>query len=208
MDAALPYVLTGLALGLGAGLTPGPLMTLVISETLQHDLRDGAKVALAPLLTDLPIVAASLLVLSRLTEQHLVLGTLSLIGALFLAYLAYENLAAPPLRIRAEAVTARSLRKGMLANVLNPAPYLFWATIGGPTTLEAAAIGLGASLGFVGGFYGCLVGSKLLLAVLVERARGFFHQRVYRSIVRVLGLVLLLFAFQFLREALIYWDWW
>ncbi|MBT4876955.1 MAG: LysE family translocator, partial [Desulfobacula sp.] len=43
------YLTIGMVLGLSAGLAPGPLLTLVISETLLHDIRAGIKVAMAPL---------------------------------------------------------------------------------------------------------------------------------------------------------------
>ena len=45
-----------LVLGLAAGFAPGPLLVLVISETLQHSTRAGIKVAFAPVITDLAIV--------------------------------------------------------------------------------------------------------------------------------------------------------
>ena len=37
MDASLPFLLSGLLFGLVAGMSPGPLLTLVISETLRRD---------------------------------------------------------------------------------------------------------------------------------------------------------------------------
>jgi len=56
-------------LSVSAGFAPGPLLTLVISETLQHDIKSGVKVALAPIITDLPII-----ILSKLTNFHDILG--------------------------------------------------------------------------------------------------------------------------------------
>jgi hypothetical protein len=48
------FLTIGIILGLSAGFAPGPLLTLVISETLQHNINSGVKVALAPIITDLP----------------------------------------------------------------------------------------------------------------------------------------------------------
>ena len=53
-------LLTGVIFGLSAGFAPGPLLTLVITQTLKHNIKEGVKVALAPLLTDLPIILAAL----------------------------------------------------------------------------------------------------------------------------------------------------
>ena len=44
------FLTIGTILGLSAGFAPGPLLALVISETLQHDIKSGVKVALAPII--------------------------------------------------------------------------------------------------------------------------------------------------------------
>ena len=66
MDPPATFLLSGILLGLSGGLTPGPLLTLVVSETLCHDIEAGIKVALAPLITDTPIVLVTVYVLNRL----------------------------------------------------------------------------------------------------------------------------------------------
>ena len=48
----------GAALGLTAAATPGSLQTLLISETLWGGFRRGARITLAPLITDAPIIVA------------------------------------------------------------------------------------------------------------------------------------------------------
>ncbi len=53
-------IVTAAFLGLSGGLTPGPLLTLVVSETLKYGTQAGIKVSLAPLLTDTPIILAVL----------------------------------------------------------------------------------------------------------------------------------------------------
>ena len=68
----------GVVFGLAAGLMPGPLLALVIQQTLRHGPGEGIKVAAAPLLTDLPIVAAALFALDRLVDADGVLGAISL----------------------------------------------------------------------------------------------------------------------------------
>ena len=52
---AWALVSAALIMGLGEGIKPGPLNTLVITETLQHDWRAGTKVAISPLITDAPV---------------------------------------------------------------------------------------------------------------------------------------------------------
>ncbi len=50
------FVTVGILLGLSAGVAPGPLLTLVVSETLSGGVGAGVRVALSPLLSDLPII--------------------------------------------------------------------------------------------------------------------------------------------------------
>ena len=61
------FISIGMLLGLSAGFAPGPLLTLVISETLSHDVKSGVKVALSPVFTDLPIVIITLTLLAQLS---------------------------------------------------------------------------------------------------------------------------------------------
>ena len=68
--SAWALVSAAVLMGLGEGLKPGPLNTLVISETLQHDWKAGMKVSLSPLITDAPIITLSALmwVSSNITQ--------------------------------------------------------------------------------------------------------------------------------------------
>ena len=132
------YLLTGVVLGLSAGLAPGPLLTLVIAETLRLGIRAGLSVAMAPLLTDLPIILGSLFILAKLSNFNLVLALVALAGAVFVAYLGIDLLRLKPV---AEPVAARhpqSLKRGVVTNLLNPHPYLFWLAVGAPTVLKAS----------------------------------------------------------------------
>ena len=190
----LTYLAMGVVLGLSAGFAPGPLLTLVISETLQHNLRAGLKVALAPLITDLPIVLAVFLVLRQVDDFAPFLGILALGGSIFLLILAWQNLTQAGPDISLEPLPERSWRKGILANFLSPHPYLFWLSVGGPTLSRALEIHALAAALFVFGFYLCLVGTKLLLAWMTARSKGFIRGRWYLWSMRILGLLLVLLA--------------
>ena len=82
----------GTVLGLAAGFSPGPLTFLVVSETLRHGLRAGVKVSLAPVLTDLPIIVAAVLLLDRLLVYPALYGIIALAGGILLLYLGIGSL--------------------------------------------------------------------------------------------------------------------
>ena len=197
--ALLPFLSAGLLLGLSSGLAPGPLLTLVAAETVRHGLRAGIGVALAPLLTDAPIVLATFMLLRPLSDRALPLALLHLAGGLYLAWLALESLRFRGVEPLA-TVAAGSLWRGVIANILNPSPYLFWLAIGAPTLLAAWRQGWPAVAAFIGAFYALLVGTKVLLALLLARVRGTLRSRSYIGLMRALGLLLLVYALLLLGE--------
>ena len=203
----LAYLLPGLALGLSAGISPGPLLTLVMTQTLKHGVREGIKVSLAPLMTDLPIIVVALFILERLTALDLILGVISLFGAGYLFYLGYESLIFKGDMSAHRAEAPNSIRKGIVANFLNPSPYMFWFSIGGPLMLKAFNVKPLAAALFIIPFYCLLVGAKCVVAIVAGRSRHFLKSRAYVYTVRILGLVLCLFGLMFVKDALVYFKW-
>ena len=198
----MEFLTMGLALGLYAGWAPGPLLALVVSETLRHDVASGMKVAVAPMVTDLPIILLTVFVLSRFSRFHGVLGGISLIGGGFLLYLAYGCLRTKGIDLEIRKERTGSLARGILVNALSPHPYLFWFSVGAPIIVRAMKQGVQAPLAFVAGFYVLLVGSKIALAFLVGRFKAFLSGRAYRMIMGFLGVMLIVLAAALFREGL------
>lgn len=192
--------------GLSGGLSPGPLLALVIAETLTRGRRAGLAVAGAPLITDGPIIGVAVFLLGRIQDSGPALGLVNLAGGALLASYGFAGLRAATPEID-EAATSRSawgsLGKGVAVNLLNPSPYLFWLTVGAPTLLAAYDKGLAAAGCFLAVFYLGLVGSKAALAVLVARSRDVLGGRGLLWANRVLALVLLTFAALFIREGMV-----
>jgi threonine/homoserine/homoserine lactone efflux protein len=197
-------LVAGIVFGLSGGISPGPLLTLVISETLNHGVGAGVRVAMAPLITDVPIVGVVLLLLSRLTDAEPILGVISILGAVFLGGLGVRGLSFEGAVLEEGKPVSRSLAKGVATNFLNPSPYLFWSTIGGPTVIRTSAQGAVIAVAFVVVFYIMLVGSKVAVAVAVGRSRRLLHSSVFVWLNRGLGIVLLVFAALFLKDGLRY----
>jgi threonine/homoserine/homoserine lactone efflux protein len=198
----LAFFVTGCVFGLAGGVTPGPTTAVIVAQSVRFGFIDGLKVAVAPLLTDAPIIALSVLLVGQLAKVQHVLGAITLLGAAFLLYLAVETFRARGVDVDTENVEPRSITKGVLANALNPHPYLFWLVIGAPMLLKATAVSTLAIVVFLCGLYSCLVGTKILVAALAAGSRGFLKSRGYIIINRVLGAALAVFALLFLRDGL------
>ncbi|HOW67634.1 MAG TPA: LysE family translocator [Candidatus Paceibacterota bacterium] len=199
-------VVSATLLGLSAGLSPGPLMALVLSQTLRHGTREGCKTALAPLITDAPIILCALLLATSLAHFKTLLGVLSLAGGAYVLYLAWDSLKARPLDLTSagNSTPPLSWRKGILTNLLSPSPWLFWFTVGAATLTKAQSSGWIVVCCFFAIFYSFLCGSKTVLALLAGRSRTFLSGRNYSLILQGLGFCLIAFALLLFRDGLRY----
>lgn len=194
---------TGMVLGLAAGFAPGPLLALVLAQSIRHGTREGLKVAAAPLLTDVPIVAAATtLVAAAAGAAGGLLGAISLAGAAFVAYLGIESIRTTGVQAGRPDEAPRSWVRGAVVNALSPHPYLFWVTVGAPTLIRAWGTGPGSAVAFLAGFYACLVGAKVLVAIVAGRSGGRLRGGTYRAVMAVLGGLLLVFAARLAIEGL------
>lgn len=201
-DVSVPYLTMGAFFGLTAGISPGPLLTLVITETLRHNKKEGIKVALAPLITDLPIILVTSLIFSRITQYNLLLAIISFLGGIYFAWLGYETIKARGIDIDSGNPKPDSLKKGIIANFLNPNPYIFWLTAGIPNAFRAYDKSLMTVILYFMLFYLMLTGSKILVAILSERSKSFLKGSIYRITMIVLGSALLAFSVYFFYEGI------
>ena len=187
-------LIAGITLGIYAGLVPGPLLVLLISQTLKHGHREGVKVAFSPLITDIPIIIVSLILLSFVAGYNLILGIISIFGGLYIFYLAYESFKTKGLPGDVDIEKPNSLKKGVTINFLNPSPYLFWITVGGPLIITTYTGNIFSPLVFIVSFYAFLVGSKIVLAFAAGKSRDLLTGRPYLYIMRTLGVAMVIFA--------------
>ena len=195
-------LVSGVLLGFSAGLSPGPMLALVLAQTLRHGSREGCKIALTPLVTDAPIILVALALAAKLAELRPLLGIVSIAGAVFVLYLAWESVRPVRQAAEASAERPRSWFKGIVTNLLNPHPWLFWLTVGAAILAKAMAQSWLVAVAFLFGFYLLLVGSKVMVALLAGRSRNLLAGRPYQAAMRVLAVLLALFALLLFREGL------
>jgi threonine/homoserine/homoserine lactone efflux protein len=149
-----PYLLQGILFGFAAAAQPGPLQTYIISESLARGWKKSLPAAFAPLVSDGPIIALCLLVLSQVPAWFQ--KFLYIAGGLFVLYLAYGAYQAwrnfDRNRRGSESVQGQSVLKAAFVNVLSPGPYIFWSLVTGPILVagwrETPAFGMIFMLGF------------------------------------------------------------
>ena len=184
-------LLLGIALGLGAGISPGPLLGLVLTSTLKRGFGAGVRVALAPLLTDAPIVLLSLFVLESLPAPAV--RALGVAGGAYVIYLGTQALRGArtaELSAARNASSRRDILRGALVNALSPHPWLFWLSAGGPLLVKAWGDAPVRGVMFLVGFYGLLVGTKIVVAVAAAAGRQKMSERWYQLALLAAGVLL------------------
>ncbi len=201
-EQILTLAVVGVTLGVVEGVKPGPLLTVVIRETLSGGFRAGVRAAAAPLFTDGPMIVASLLAAGWIATQPAVLLLISVLGALFLVKMGVECFSIEPPKVElSDTSTSGSLRRGVLANLLNPNVYVFWFLIGGPLMASAAVEEPLAPVAYALAFIFTLVMAKVTIAWMFDRSRGQLSVQGYRIALGVCGIAMLGFAAGFVYQA-------
>lgn len=194
--------LTGVGLGWGAGISPGPLMMLVASSALKEGTIAGLKASLAPVFTDGPVLLIALATTTRLPSS-VQTGMLA-VGAAYLFVLGVGELRG--LRTAGDRLLSSGggsysgFWKAVAVNWTSPHVWMFWFTVGAPKVAGAPS---GAQAGaFLIGFYLLLIGVKMTIAWIIGSRAHRLSDRAYRRMVMIGGFGLIGFGVFLALEAM------
>ena len=182
----LLYLILGFALAFAAAVQPGPIQAYLVTQALSHGWRRTLPAAFSPLVSDGPIIALVLLVLSRLPAQLL----LALRGAggvflLFLALVALRTWRGSDSGVAPPAPSGRqNLLRATIVNLLNPGPYLGWSLVMGPLLLKGWREAPAHGVALLVAFYATMVATQSGIVLLFASTRGL-GPRVNRILIGV-----------------------
>ena len=146
--------ISGIGLGAAIAISPGPVLTLAVSEGMRNGAKAGAVVALGTTLATLPVLLLALVVQFELSASVEIKQALAVGGSLFLAYCAYDAWKSKPQQASEMTGLVEPFLKSVMCTLLSPFPYAFWLTVGIPlakantshTTVALALFGSGYSI--------------------------------------------------------------
>ncbi|KQC15725.1 MAG: hypothetical protein APR56_12675 [Methanosaeta sp. SDB] len=183
------YLILGAAYGLAAAIQPGSFQAFLVSLSLRHGWRKALPAALAPILSDGPIIVLVLLVLNQVPAWWL--RFLRLAGGGYLLYLAYSALRGWPTGAGEGPLGARSgsgVVRAALVNLLNPNPYIYWSLVTGPILATGWREAPAYSLTFLAGFYAVLVSGSAGTIFLAAAAGSGRRRRRILDLISALAL--------------------
>ena len=199
------YVVQGIGYGFAAAVQPGPFQTYVISQTLLNGWKRTLPASLAPLISDGPIIALCLFVLSQVPVWFQ--RFLYIAGGIFVLYLAYGayrswrsfDTNAPMI----ETNSQQSVLKAALMNTLSPGPYIFWSLVTGPILLRGWREMPINGVGFLTGFYITIVSGIATIILLFGLAREL-GPKVNQALIGVSSVALFCFGLYQLWQGIFY----
>lgn len=189
----LEYILIGGGFAFTAAVQPGPLQAYFFASVARVGWKRTLPAALAPIISDGPIILLVLLLLRSLPQGWT--RWLQGAGGIFLIYLAwmsYQQYRQPPEEGAESGKLPRTLLQAVVVNLLNPAPYLGWSLVLGPLLLEAWAKSPANGIALLAAFYGVLTLGNAGIILLLGTTQ-FLSPEMRRRLVLVsaalLGLI-------------------
>jgi threonine/homoserine/homoserine lactone efflux protein len=197
------FLLQGITLGFSAVIQPGPFMAYLLSQTLAHGFRKTWMAAFAPLVSDGPIIALALLVLTQMPVwMKRGLNFASAVFILYLAWGAYRQWRNFTSLDAGEAPNGqRNVIQAAMMNALSPMPYIYWSLVTGPILVAGWQENPAYGLAFIFAFYVVMICGFLIMMAMFSAARNLGN-KVNRILLGVSAFALAGFGlFQLWRSA-------
>ena len=189
------YIVQGIGYGFAAAVQPGPLQTYLISQALMKGWKKSLPSALAPLISDGPIIALCIFVLSQVPDW--LQDVLYIAGGLFVLYLAYGAYKSwknfDPCLPLSDTGDQQTIFKAALTNALAPGAYIFWTLVTGPILMAGWRETPLHGVSFLLGFYATMILSLCAIILLFGLARQL-GPKVNRVLLGVSAIALFCFS--------------
>jgi len=204
MDSLIGIFFASFLMGLSGALMPGPVLTVTISQVTSRGFVAGPLIVLGHGILELSLVVAVAFGLGRILTWGPVIGTIAILGGIFLVYLGYDilrSLKGLSLSIQRRTdgnkITGHPVVAGILTSLSNPYWTIWWASIGVGYIAISRRLGLwGLSSFFVGHILSDLSWYSFV-ALTLTLGRKMITDRLYRGVVAVCGLFLVGFGLYF-----------
>jgi threonine/homoserine/homoserine lactone efflux protein len=196
---------SSLLVALSGAMMPGPMLTVVITETPRHGAKAGPLVVLGHGILELALLVLLVVGLGPVLEDPHVQAVLQVVGGLMLVWTAVSMIVAVVRdRVAIEwegrdrSGRTRAVWMGVVSSLANPYWTLWWATIGLTLLTKAYELGVaGLVVFYLGHIAGDLTWYSLISGALAAGKR-FITLSVYRAMLVVAAAFLLCLATWFL----------
>jgi threonine/homoserine/homoserine lactone efflux protein len=192
---------TSFVIALSGALMPGPLFTITLSESARRGFSAGPLIVLGHGILELVLVLLLMLGLAPVLQADQVIGTVGLVGAVVLIWMAVGMIRTLPSlslqRLSSDSRSTNPVWAGILMSLANPYWTLWWATIGLGYILYAWKLGVAGVVAFFLGHILADLAWYAMVSYTVAHGRRFMSDRSYRVMMGCCALLLLGFGIYF-----------
>lgn len=197
--------------GFTGAMMPGPVTTLIVTESARRGFIAGPLVTIGHVLLELVMVIALFFGLGDVLKQNVVAGVIGLMGGLFLLWMGWGILKSAwrgevSLTLATDGSTSGAssnpVVQGILTSISNPYWLLWWATVGAASLIAFRAYGLAGIVAFyIGHTLADWVWNNTV-AFIVATGRRLMSDTIYRAILIVCGGFLIMLSFYFVTAGI------
>ena len=186
----------GSIFGFQGSVSPGPLQTVIITETLANGIRSSWRAAVIPLCTDPIALCLALFIVANVPNS--ILAAIAFLGAALLCRVAWLQFRTTENDFKFQTKKRLSLFSIWATNILNPNLWIFTFTINAFQIHDYYTEGgFGVAATYLSTFFLVLCACNLSVAVIVAALKRVFNPFWLVRVNRVLGVFLLLVAVRF-----------
>lgn len=199
MGALIAIFFSSMLIGFSGALMPGPMFSVCVAESYKKGFWAGPVMVLGHAIPELCLAILFSLGLNRFLKDETVVGTISVIGGLFLIWLAYKVFIEVRHGVTVDLTAKQEvgwgpLVGGLWSSVSNPGWIVWWATIGAQYIVLSLKHGIiGLVFFFVGHEMADLIWYSSV-SFLVSRGRGRISDKFYHGVLYACSLLVLVFA--------------
>jgi len=201
---------TSLALGFSGAMMPGPLLTYTIKQSLNAGPLSGFIIILGHALLEVILIALIFMGFDIILQSDIAQIIIGIIGGLLLIHMGANMIISSvknKIKIELEhnsSGTKNMLLSGVVISAVNPYFLIWWAIIGLGFLLEAyKSFGpLGVLVFYIGHVSADFIWYGLV-STAVGTTRKFIKENLYRTIIVLLGGLLVFFGGNFIYKAVL-----
>ena len=208
--------ISALMVGFSGAIVPGPMFTVVITNSTTKGFRSVVYTVLGHAFIELIILILFLAGLLQYLNNPIVIKIIGIAGGAALLYLAYDLINSSlrnKLKIdcsqedkernKSKINMSSPFFQGILVSAVNPYWYVWWVTIGAAFLINSIKYGpLGVCFFYIGHISSDFIW-YLVIGFLISKGRKYFNRKVYKIIFILCGLFLIYLGVKFIIDFII-----
>lgn len=208
MGVLVGIFFSSLVIGLSGAMMPGPMLSVAVAESYKKGFWAGPLLVVGHAIPEFILAILFTVGLNRVLNNKTVVGVISVVGGLFLGWIALKIF----LEVRRGIALDLTQKKeigwgpvvdGIWVSVSNPGWIVWWATIGARYILLSLEHGI---VGLAFFFTGHILADFLwysAVSYVVSRGRGRISDRFYHVVLYACALLVLVFAGFFFIDGIV-----